>query len=268
MGCLRRKVRHVSKPTTLAWTETRKQRREQIKADSRMPCGRRSRYSLAAISLRSVFAVWEVWISGVPRRRGLVLGQNSPSSPAHACLHPCSRVRASSRNNASIQFNLVEGNNPQSLLSIHPQVAQNFLISVHFLPSLLSLATWLRLRLQSRGRSALLLQLTEVLADQVLLATLRAPAPAYSTPLIAQFSDADNVKLSDLGASNLPRFPSNSAGIRSPHLPPIPRSLGRPYHPRFRLLPPPNCLPQYSFLVPSPTTRAQTVHVRAVRTEQ
>jgi hypothetical protein len=31
------------------------------------------------------------------------------------------------------------------------------------------------------------------------------PSPAYSTPIVAQFSNADDVKLSDLGASSLPR---------------------------------------------------------------
>ena len=39
---------------------------------------------------------------------------------------------------------------------------------------------------------------------QLLLATLRVLSPAYSTPPITQFPDADTMKLSDLGASNLP----------------------------------------------------------------
>ncbi|KAE9375683.1 hypothetical protein N431DRAFT_205399 [Stipitochalara longipes BDJ] len=140
-------------------------------------------------------------------------------------------------------------------------------ISVYFLPSLLSLATLLCLRLRIRGKPYPLLQLTGVLADQVLLATLRVPSPAYSTPLITQFSDADNVKLSDLGASNLPKSPPTLLASETPHLPSIHALLSVPCHPRFHLLPPPNCLPQYSFLAPSPTTRARTVHVRAVRTE-
>jgi hypothetical protein len=76
------------------------------------------------------------------------------------------------------------------------------------------------------------------------------------------------MKLSDLGTLSLPgsspALPASEAPIYQ-----IPaRSLERSLHPKFHLLPPPNCLLHYYSLAPYPTTRVREALVRVVRTQR
>lgn len=205
-------------------------------------------------------------------RRKDVLGEEIP-------LPPCSRTPTSSSALRAVhvitpEFNLVQGHNPKSLLSVYSSPIRRaspkfFLYLFTSCPAPCHSLSSCGLRSQIRGKLPFSSSCPNSSTDQVLLATLRVPSPAYVAPLITQFSDADRVKLSDPGASSLPRSYPTSANIRSPHFPsPQSRSLERFHHSIFHLRPPPNCRPQYSSLAPSPTTRARSLHVRAVRTER
>ena len=85
-----------------------------------------------------------IWVqAGVAQRRG-VLGQNS--------LLPARVFALGSRNGRPYSFYSTSSKaTTPSICCLSIPFAHNFLTSVHLLPSLLSLATWLRLRLRIRG---------------------------------------------------------------------------------------------------------------------
>jgi hypothetical protein len=152
------------------------------------------------------------------------------------------------------ELNLAQGDNPSLCCLFIPNstcVAQIFLsLSIRFLPSILSLAFGCGLESRIRGENYASTRCPYSSPDQVLVATLRVPPPAYVPPLTTQFSDADSVKLSDLGPSRLP--------VSSPTLPAseAPISIDTTL---FRALPSPKIEPPTTAKLSSPILLPRTV---------